>query len=175
MAVWTLHQARPAGLCHGPHATRQQRAFAWAGSVGQGLDTCQHRTSTHAGVLLVPGPCQDPDLTGGSLELYLRDPACPPGSSGPIHIGVRCPLEVRTHRCTSGCIIFPCHVVPLVLPMWWGQEPLSVWPGGVVWVQRLHTVEEGTPDSGYRQVQMHISHYLCTKATTNVLSSVFPY
>ena len=28
MDVWTLHQARPAGLCHGPHATRQQRAFA---------------------------------------------------------------------------------------------------------------------------------------------------
>jgi hypothetical protein len=28
---------------------------------------------------------------------------------------------------------------------------LSVWPGGVVRVQRLHTVEEGTPDSGYRQ------------------------
>jgi hypothetical protein len=57
---------------------------------------------------------------------YSRDPACPLGSSGPVRTGVRCPSEVRTHRCTSGCIIFPCHVVPLVLPMWWGWVPLSV-------------------------------------------------
>jgi hypothetical protein len=35
--------------------------------------------------------------------------------------------------------------------MWWGRVPFSVWPGGVVRVQRLHTVEEGTPDLGYRQ------------------------
>ena len=59
--------------------------------------------------------------------------------------------EVRTHRCTLGSIIFPCHVVPLDLPMWWGRELLSMWREGVVRVQRLHTVEEGTPDSGYRQ------------------------
>jgi hypothetical protein len=26
-----------------------------------------------------------------------------------------------------------------------------MWPGGIVRVQHLHTVEEGTPDSGYRQ------------------------
>jgi hypothetical protein len=39
----------------------------------------------------------------------------------------------------------------LSLPMRWGRVPFSVWPGGVVHVQRLHTVEEGTPDSGYRQ------------------------
>jgi hypothetical protein len=37
----------------------------------------------------------------------------------------------------------PAHVV--------GSGALSVWPRGVVRVQRLHTVEEGTPDSGYRQ------------------------
>jgi hypothetical protein len=70
MAVWTLHQARPADLCHGPHATRQQRAFDRAGSVGQGLDTCRHRTPTHVGVLLVSGLCQDPDLTGGAWSLF---------------------------------------------------------------------------------------------------------
>jgi hypothetical protein len=70
MAVWTLHQARPAGLCHGPHATRQQRASTRAGSVGQGLDTCRHRTPTHAGALLVPRPCQGPDLTGGAWSLF---------------------------------------------------------------------------------------------------------
>jgi hypothetical protein len=58
---------------------------------------------------------------------------------------------VRTHRCTLGSIIFSCHVVPLDLPIWWGRVPLSVWPGGVVRVQHLHTVEEDIPDSGYRQ------------------------
>jgi hypothetical protein len=25
-----------------------------------------------------------------------------------------------------------------------------VWPGDVTWVRRLHAVEEGTPDLGYR-------------------------
>jgi hypothetical protein len=143
-AVWALRQARPVGLCNRPQATRQQRVSAWAGSVGQGLDTCRHQTPSHAGVLLFSGPCQGPDLTR-------RDLACPLGSSGPVRTGVRCPsAEVRTHRCTLGSIIFHCHVVPLNLPMWWGRVPPSVWPGGVVRVQRLHTVEEGTPDSGYR-------------------------
>jgi hypothetical protein len=46
-------------------------------------------------------------------------------------------------------------MVPLVLPMWWGRVPLSVRPGGVVRVQHLHTVEEGTPDSRYRQFQYY--------------------
>jgi hypothetical protein len=35
--------------------------------------------------------------------------------------------------------------------MWWGQAPSPVWLGDVAWVQRLHAVEEGTPDLGYRQ------------------------
>jgi hypothetical protein len=42
-------------------------------------------------------------------------------------------------------------MVPLDLPMWWGRVPFSVWSRGVVRVHRLHAVEEGTPDSGYRQ------------------------
>jgi hypothetical protein len=58
---------------------------------------------------------------------YPRDPACPLGSSGLVRIGVRCPsMEVRTHRCTLGSIIFPCHVVALDLPMWWGGAALRV-------------------------------------------------
>jgi hypothetical protein len=109
------------------------------------LDTCRHRTPSHVGVLLVPGPCQGTDLTR-------RDLACPLGSSRPVRTGVRCTsAEVRTHRYTLGSIIFPCHMVPLDLPMWWGRVPLSAWPVGVVRVQRLHAVEEGTPNSGYRQ------------------------
>jgi hypothetical protein len=83
---------------------------------------------------------------------YPRDPACLLGSSRVVRTGVRCPSkEARTQWCILGCIIFPCHVVPLDLPMWWGRVPFSVWSGGVVRVQRLHAVEEGTPDSGYRQ------------------------
>jgi hypothetical protein len=56
-ALWASRQAQPVGLCHGPQATRQQQVSAWAGSAGQGLDACQHRTLTQAGVLSVPGPC----------------------------------------------------------------------------------------------------------------------
>jgi hypothetical protein len=62
-----LRQAPPVGLCHGPQATRQQRVSALAGSVGQGLDTCQHWTLTHAGVPPIPGPCCGPDLTQRDL------------------------------------------------------------------------------------------------------------
>jgi hypothetical protein len=67
-----------------------------------------------------------PDLTGGSLELIRGTRHVLLGAPDPFEQGVRCPLEVWTHRCTTGCIIFPCHVVPLVLPMWWGREPLFV-------------------------------------------------
>jgi hypothetical protein len=74
------------------------------------------------------------------------------GGSGLIRIGVRCPsVEVQTPRYTLGCVVFSCHVAPFGLPMRWGQAPSSAWPGDVAWVRRLHTVEEGTPDLGYRQ------------------------
>jgi hypothetical protein len=33
--------------------------------------------------------------------------------------------------------------------MWWGRVMFSMWPGDVVCVQHLHTVEEGT-ESGPR-------------------------
>jgi hypothetical protein len=61
-------------------------------------------------------------------------------------------VKVRTQRRILGCITFLRHVLPLDLPMWYGWVPFSMWLGGVVWVQRLHTIEEGTPDSGYRQM-----------------------
>jgi hypothetical protein len=74
------------------------------------------------------------------------------GGSGRIRIGVRCPsVEVQTPRYILGCVVFSCHVAPFGLPMRWGQAPSSVWPGDVAWVRRLHAVEEGTPDLGYRQ------------------------
>jgi hypothetical protein len=48
-----------------------------------------------------------------------------------------------------GCVVFPCHVAPFGLPMRWGQALSPSWLGDVIWVRRLHTVEEGTPDLGY--------------------------
>jgi hypothetical protein len=49
------------------------------------------------------------------------------------------------------CVVSPCHVAPFGLLMRWGQAPFPAWPGDVGWVRRLHAVEEGTPDLGYRQ------------------------
>jgi hypothetical protein len=99
------------------------------------------RGPPRSGTLPWPGPYSE------GPGAYPRDPACPLGSSGLVCTGVQCPsAEVRTHRCTLGSIVFPCHVVPLDLPMWWGRVPLPVWPVGIVWVQRLYTVKDGTPD-----------------------------
>jgi hypothetical protein len=50
-----------------------------------------------------------------------------------------------------GRVVFSCHVAPSDLPMQWGQAPFPAWLGDVAWVWRLHAVEEGTPDLGYRQ------------------------
>jgi hypothetical protein len=86
-ALEASRQAPPVGLCHGPQATWQQQVSACAGSAGQGLDMCQHRTFTHAGVPPVPGPCCGPDLTRrdlrpirGTQHAFLGVPDCILGS-----------------------------------------------------------------------------------------------
>jgi hypothetical protein len=48
-------------------------------------------------------------------------------------------------------VVSPCHVAPFGLPMRWGQASFPAWLGDVARVRRLHAVEEGTPDLGYRQ------------------------
>jgi hypothetical protein len=117
---------------------------------------CRHRTLACAEVLSTRDLAKARTSLGGTWDPP-GGPACPLGSSGPVRTGVQCPFaEVRTRRFFLGCIILPRHVVPLGLSTWWGQVPLSVRPGGVVWVQRLHTVEEGSPDSGYRHVSILI-------------------
>jgi hypothetical protein len=109
-------------------------------------DPCLCWGPLHPGTLIRPGP------HSGGPGTHPGDQACLLGSSGPVCTGVRCPsVGVRTHRYTPRCIIFPCHMVSLDLPMWWGLAPFSVWPGGAVRVQRLHAVEEGTPVLRYRQ------------------------
>jgi hypothetical protein len=128
--------------------SHRQRVSAWAGSGGQGPDTCQHRTPAHTRVLLVPGPCWGSDLPGGS-ELI-----CVLLCGGPDLLG---------------CVVFSCHVTPFGLPMRRGQAPSPAWLGDVAWVQRLHAVEEGTPDLGYRQHAIALCgfrygdiHYSCS-------------
>jgi hypothetical protein len=82
-------QAPPVGLCHGPQATRQQQVSACAGSAGQGLDMCQHRTLTHVGVppsrdldvvrtLLggTWGPSEGPDMPSWEFRTVFEGPGC---------------------------------------------------------------------------------------------------
>jgi hypothetical protein len=63
----------------------------------------------------------------------------------------RGPMSFRGGPALLGCGVFPCHVAPFVLPIWWGQARSSVWLRVVALVRSLHVVGEGTPDFGYRQ------------------------
>jgi hypothetical protein len=141
------------GLTSGSARWLMLRATSHAAAAGFYLSGERRARPGH---VLAPDPClcRGP-LRPGTLPrlgLHSGGPGCLLGSSGLVLIGVQRPsTEVRTQRCFLGCIILPCHVVPLGLPMWWGRVPLSMWPRGVVRVQRLHAVEEGTPDLGYRQ------------------------
>jgi hypothetical protein len=66
-------------------------------------------------------------------------------------IGGLVPLaEVRFNWYILGCIIFLRHMVPLERPTWWGRALFTAWLGDA-WAPHLHTIERGTPDSGYRQ------------------------
>jgi hypothetical protein len=77
------------------------------------------------------------------------------GGSELICIGVWCPsMEVRIPRFILGCVLFSCHTASFGLPIQWGQASSSAWSGDVAWVWRLRAVEEGTPDLGYRQLQI---------------------
>jgi hypothetical protein len=75
-------------------------------------------------------------IIGGPSYAY-RGPVLPRG--GPVRL---------IH---PGCIIFPRHMVPLELPMWWGRALFTVRLGNVVRAPRLRTAVRGTPDSRYRQ------------------------
>jgi hypothetical protein len=65
-------------------------------------------------------------LLGGSLELIQGTRHALLGAPDPFVQGSGVPWRSGPKDNTSGGIIFPCHVVPLVLPMWWGREPLSI-------------------------------------------------
>jgi hypothetical protein len=113
-------------------------------------------TRVSTGPLLTPGSSSSRDLAKvrtllGGFEL--------------ICIGVRCPsVEVRTPRFILGCVVFSYHVAPFGLSMRWGQAPSSAWPGDVALVRRLHAVEEGTLDLGYRQYYYLVARILNTRS-----------
>jgi hypothetical protein len=134
-----LHDFR--GHTSGSARWLMSRATSHAAAAGLLLSGERRARSGH-----VPAPdpysCRGPPRPGTLLwsgpysegpGAHPRDPTCLLGSSGLVRTGARCPsVEVRTQWCILGCIIFPCHMVPLDLPMWWGWVPFSVWPGDVV-------------------------------------------
>jgi hypothetical protein len=53
---------------------------------------------------------------------------------------------IHTGMC---CLFLPCGTLWPAHAV--GSGAASAWPKDVAWVRRLHAVEEGTPDLGYRQ------------------------
>ena len=135
---------------HGFLSGSARKLMSWATSSGSPLEREAKARPAHVSA---PDPYthQGSSRSGTLLEFGLtrRLRTC-------MHIGVWCPsVEVRTPRYILGCVVFSCHVAPFGLPMRWGQAPSSAWPRDVAWVRRLHAVEEGTPDLGYRQKRCH--------------------
>jgi hypothetical protein len=115
-------------------------------------------TRVSTGPLLTPGSFSFRDLAEVRTLL---------GGSELIRIGVQCPsVEVRTPRYILGCVVFPCHVAPFGLSMLWGQAPSFAWLGDVAWVRRLHVIEEGIPDLGYRQTWCRAAAPRCPSSSS---------
>jgi hypothetical protein len=126
----TSRQARPNSLCHGPQTVGLHLSRKWRARPGHVSppDPCSYQGPLRSGTLLRFGPTR-------RLQTYIY----------------RGPMSFCGGPDLLGCAVSPCHVAPFSLPMWWGQAPSLVWLGDVAWVWRLHVVEEGTPDLGYRQ------------------------
>jgi hypothetical protein len=126
----TLRQVRLGSLCHGPQAVGLRLSGKWRAKPAHvsALDPCSYQGLPCSGTLLGFGPTR-------RLRTYMyRSPV--PFCGGPYLLRY---------------VVFPCHVAPFGLLMWWGQAPSSAWLGDVARVRRLHVVGEGTPDLGCRQ------------------------
>jgi hypothetical protein len=123
----TSRQVRPGSLCHGPQAAGLRLSWKWRARPGHvsASDPCSYQGPPRSGTLLRFGPTR-------GLRTYMY----------------RGPVSFCGGPNLLGCVVFPCHVAPFGLPMRWGQVPSPAWLGDVVWVRRLHAVEEGTPNSG---------------------------
>jgi hypothetical protein len=132
LSVINAESARSRSLTSGPARWLMSRATSHVGASGLRLSwERMHRVKPgHAsapdpcaclGTLLWPVPYSE-----GSGP-HPRDPVCILGSPGP-QLGVRVvctggpvlPCGGLARLTHPGCIIFPCHMVPLDLPMWWG-------------------------------------------------------
>jgi hypothetical protein len=91
-------------------------------------------------------PSKGPDTLTRESRATIGGPGC-------AHTGPALPRGGPARLIYPGCIFFPCHMVPLDLPMWWGRALFTVWLGNDVRAPCLHTVVRGTLDSGYQQVQ----------------------
>jgi hypothetical protein len=115
-------------------------------------DPCSCQGFPCPGTLLQPGPYsegsgphpRDPDTLTRESQATIGGPGC-------AYRGPALPRGGPARLIHPGCIIFPCHMVPLDLPMWWGRALFTVWLRNDVRAPRLHTVVRGTPDSGYQQ------------------------
>jgi hypothetical protein len=126
----TSRQVRPDSLCHGPQAAGLRLSEKWRARPAHvsAPDPCTYQGPPCSGTLLGFGPTR-------RLRTYMY----------------RGSVSFCGGPDLLGCVVFPCHVAPFGLPMWWGQASSSAWLGEVAWVRRLHDVGEGTPDLGYRQ------------------------
>jgi hypothetical protein len=126
----TSRQVRPGSLCHGPQAAGLRLSEKWRARPAHvsAPDPCTYQGPPCSGTLLGFGPTR-------RLRTYMY----------------RGSVSFCGGPDLLGCVVFPCHVAPFGLPMWWGQASSSAWLGEVAWVRRLHDVGEGTPDLGYRQ------------------------
>jgi hypothetical protein len=135
----TSRQVRPGGLCHGPQAAGLHLSGKWRARPAHVSvpDPCTHQGPPRSGTLLEFGPTR-------RLQTYM-------------HIGVRCPsVGVRTYRDVVSLL---ATWRPLARLTRWGQASSSAWLGDVAWVWRLHTVGEGIPDLGYRQIPVGFESY----------------
>jgi hypothetical protein len=73
------------------------------------------------------------------------------GGTSCAYRGLALPCGGPARLTHPGCTIFPCHMVPLDLPMWWGRALFTVWLRNGVRAPCLHTVVRCTPVLGYRQ------------------------
>jgi hypothetical protein len=117
----------------------------------------------NTGPLLLPGfPLSRDLVVARTLLGGIRTPSKRPdtltresratiGGPGCAYRGLALPCEGSARLTHPGCIIFPCHMVPLDLPMWWGRALFTVWLRNAIRAPRLHIVVGGTPVLGYRQ------------------------
>jgi hypothetical protein len=126
----TSRQVRPDSLCHGPQVVGLLLNGKWRARPGHvsAPDPSSYQGPPCSGTLLRFRPIR-------RLRTYMY----------------RGPVSFCGGPDLLECVVFSCHVAPFGLSMRWGQASSPVWLGDVAWVRRLHAVEEGTPDLGYRQ------------------------